>query len=167
MFAEPGGFTWENLQQYGERTRKLKLFAEATSDALYIDQFLTGKENEHEILDYKLNVSSSFTYQKGNTEGIEGASPIWRNGAVVLSSLGKIAEKDGYDFTTNLNQYTTKVLFLYGELNTAYGLEFAQKEAQYFPNKQITLINGTGHEMIYFKWNNVYPVALTYLNSLK
>lgn len=167
IFAEPGGFTWENLQQYGERTRKLKLFAEATSDALYIDQFLTGKENEHEILDYKLNVSSSFTYQKGNTEGIEGASPIWRNGAVVLSSLGKIAEKDGYDFTTNLNQYTTKVLFLYGELNTAYGLEFAQKEAQYFPNKQITLINGTGHEMIYFKWNNVYPVALTYLNSLK
>lgn len=167
IFAEPGGFTWENLQQYGERTRKLKLFAEATSDALYIDQFLTGKENEHEILDYKLNVSSSFTYQKGNTEGIEGASPIWRNGAVVLSSLGKIAEKDGYDFTTNLNQYTTKVLFLYGELNTAYGLEFAQKEAQYFPNKQITLINGTGHEMIYFKWNNVFPVALTYLNSLK
>jgi len=167
IFAEPGGFTWENLQQYGERTRKLKLFAEATSDALYIDQFLTGKENEHEILDYKLNVSSSFTYQKGNTEGIEGASPIWRNGAVVLSSLGKIAEKDGYDFTTNLNQYTTKVLFLYGELNTAYGLEFAQKEAQYFPNKQITLINGTGHEMIYFKWNNVYPVVLTYLNSLK
>jgi len=167
IFAEPGGFTWENLQQYGERTRKLKLFAEATSDALYIDQFLTGKENEHEILDYKLNVSSSFTYQKGNTEGIEGASPIWRNGAVVLNSLGKIAEKDGYDFTTNLNQYTTKVLFLYGELNTAYGLGFAQKEAQYFPNKQITQINGTGHEMIYFKWNNVYPVVLTYLNSLK
>ena len=167
IFAEPGGFTWGNLQQYGERTRKLKLFAETTSDALYIDQFLTGKENEHEILDYKLNVSSSFTYQKGNTEGIEGASPLWRNGAVVLNSLGKIAEKDGYDFTTNLNQYTTKVLFLYGELNTAYGLEFAQKEAQYFPNKQITQINGTGHEMIYFKWNNVYPVALTYLNSLK
>ena len=24
IFAEPGGVTWENLQQYGERTRKLK-----------------------------------------------------------------------------------------------------------------------------------------------
>ena len=167
IFAEPGGFTWENLQQYGERTRKLKLFAEGTSDALYADQFITGKENEHELLDYKLNISSSFTYQKGNTEGIEGASPMWRNGAVMLNSLGDIAKKDGYNFTTNLNQYTTKVLFLYGELNTAYGLEFAEKEAQYFPNKQITQIKGTGHEMIYFKWNNVYPVALTYFNSLK
>lgn len=167
IFVEPGGFTWENLQQYGERTRKLELFAEGTSDALFIDQFLTGKENEHEILDYKLNVSSNFTYQKGNAEGIEGASPMWRNGAVLLNSLGKIAEKDGYNFTTNLNQYNTKVLFLYGELNTAYGLEFVQKEAQYFPNKQITQITGTGHEMIYFKWNSVYPVILTYLNSLK
>jgi proline iminopeptidase len=167
IFAEPGGFTWENLQKYGERTRKLELFAEATSDALYLDQFITGKENEHEILDYKLNVSSSFTYQKGNAEGIEGPSPMWRNGAIVLTSLSDIASKDGYDFTTNLNQYNTKVLFLYGELNTAYGLEFAEMEAQYFPTTQITQIDDTGHEMIYFKWGNVYPVALTYFNSLK
>ena len=28
-------------------------------------------------------------------------------------------------------------------------------------------IDDTGHEMIYFKWGNVYPVALTYFNSLK
>ncbi len=167
IFAEPGGFTWESIQQYGVRTRKLELFAEGTSDALNIDQFLTGEENEHEILDYKLNISSSFTYQKGNSEGIEGASPMWRNGAVIVNSLYKIAQTDGFDFTTNLNQYTKKVLFLYGELNSAYGLEFAKKEAQYFPNTQLTQINGTGHEMIYFKWSNVYPVALTYFNSLK
>jgi proline iminopeptidase len=166
IFAEPGGFTWANIQQYGERTRKLELFSEGTNDALYADQFLTGKENEHEILDYKLNISSSFTYQKGNAEGIEAASPMWRNGFVMVNTLYKIAQKDGFDFTTNLNQYSTKVLFLYGELNTAYGLEFAEKEAKYFQNTQITQINGTGHEMIYFKWNNVYPVVLTYLNSL-
>jgi proline iminopeptidase len=166
IFAEPGGFTWANLQEYGERTRKIELFDETTSDAVYIDQFLTGKENEHEILDYKIGISSSFTYAKGNSEGIEGHSPFWRNGATMLYSLSDIANKDGYDFTQNLNQYTTKVLFIYGELNTAYGLAFAQKEATYFPNKELVQINGTGHEMIYFKWQNVHPPVLTYLNSL-
>lgn len=167
IFAEPGGFTSANLDEYGKRTRKLNLFSEGTNDVLYFNQFLTGKENDHEILDYKINISSSYTYEKGNSEGIEGPSPFWRNGAVVLSSLGDISDKDGFDFTTNLNLFTTKVLFLYGELNTAYGLEFANKEAVYFANKQISKVNGTGHEMIYFKWNNVYPIVLPYLNSLK
>ena len=167
IFAEPGGFTWEGVEEYGKRSRKINLFAEATNDALYIDQFFTGRENQHENLDYKLNVTSSFTYAKGNAEGIEGPSPYFRNGAVVLNALMDIGEKQGFDFTTHLNQYNTKVLFLYSEYNTAYGLEFAQKEASYFPNSQITKINGTGHELIYFKWVNVYPVALNYLNSLR
>lgn len=167
IFAEAGGFSKALLDEYGETSRKIQLFAESTSDVLYSDQFLTGTENQHEILDYKLGISSSFSYEKGNAEGIEGASPFWRNGAVVLNSFAKIAENDGFDFTTNLNQYTTKVLFLYGELNLSYGLKFAQKEAGYFPNAEIAEIKGTGHEMIYFKWNNVSSVVLPYLNSLK
>jgi len=167
IFAEPGGFTWAGVEEYGKRSRKLNLFGEATNDALYIDQFFTGKENQHEHLDYKLNVTSSFTYAKGNAEGIEGPSPYWRNGAVVLNALLDIGEKQGFDFTTHLDQYNTKVLFLYSEYNTAYGLEFAQQEASHFPHSQITKINGTGHEMIYFKWVNVYPAALNYLNSLR
>jgi proline iminopeptidase len=167
IFAEAGGFTKELLDEYGEMSRKLALFSEATNDILYADQFLTGKENQHEILDYKFGISSSFSYTKDNAEGIEGPSPFWRGGAVVLNSFVKIADNEGFDFTTNLHQYKTKVLFLYGELNASYGLQFAQKEAKYFQNNQIAEIKGTGHEMIYFKWNNVYPIVLTYLNSLK
>lgn len=167
IFAEPGGFNSKSLEEYGEKTRKLELFKEATNDILYKDQFLSGKENDHAILDYKLNISSSFAFAKGNIEGVEGPSPYWRNGAVVLKSLADIADKEGYDFTANLRLYNTKVLFLYSENNKAYGLEYAQKEAAYFSNKQISRVNGTGHEMIFFKWDNVYPVVLPYLNSLK
>ncbi len=166
IFAEAGGFNKELLDEYGESSRKLNLFSESTNDVLYYDQFLTGRENQHEILDYKLGLASSFSYTTGNDEGIEGPSPFWRNGAEVLKAFVDISENEGFDFTTNLNQYPTKVLFLYGENNKSYGLSFAQKEAQYFPNTQISQIDDTGHEMIYFKWNNVYPIVLTYLNSL-
>ncbi len=167
IFAEAGGFSKQLLDEYGEASRKLNLFSDATNDVLYYDQFLTGRENEHEILDYKLAIASSFSYADNNDEGIEGPSPFWRNGAVVLQAFIDIAENEGFDFTANLNSYQTNVLFLYGENNKSYGLRFAQKEAAFFPNKEIVQINDTGHEMIYFKWNSVYPVVLNYLDSLK
>ncbi|BFM42745.1 hypothetical protein CFS9_13860 [Flavobacterium sp. CFS9] len=167
ILAEPGGLNKKLLDDYGEMSRKIKLFSEATSNLLYIDQFLTGKENQHEILDYKLGVSSGFSYAKGNKEGISGPSPFWRIGTTVLESLTDIAENEGFDFTTNLSQYKIKVLFLYGELNQSYGLSFAQKEAAFFPNTTIAEVKGTGHEMIYFKWENVHPFVLNYLNDLK
>ena len=167
ILAEPGGLTWESAKEYGQMIRKLRLFSEATNDALYTDQFLSGDENQHEMLDYKLGISSSYAYADGNEEGIEGPSPFWRMGAVVLNSLTKIGEDEGFDFTTNLDQYTSKVLFLYSENNRAYGLTFAQNEASYFPNTEIARVDDTGHEMIYFGWGNVYPIVSTYLNSVK
>lgn len=166
IFAEAGGFNKQLLDEYGQASRKLNLFSEITNDVLYYDQFLTGRENEHEILDYKLSIASSFSYAKGNDEGIEGPSPFWRNGATVLQAFIDISENEGFDFTINLNQFQTNVLFLYGENNKSYGLSFAQKEAAFFPNTDIVQIDDTGHEMIYFKWSSVYPVVLDYLNSL-
>lgn len=167
ILAEPGGLNKKLLDEYGESSRKLNLFSEATSDLFYMDQFLTGKENAHEILDYKMGISTSFSYAKGNDEGIEGPSPFWRMGTAVLNSFIDIAENDGFDFTTNLRQYETKVLFLFGEMNKSYGYHFARKEAMYFKNAQIEEVKGTGHEMIYFKWENVHPIVLYYLNELK
>lgn len=166
IFAEAGGFNKQLLDEYGETSRKINLFAETTSDVLYYDQFLTGRENEHELLDYKMAIASSFQYAEGNSEGVEGPSPFWRNGAVVLQAFIDISENEGFDFTTNLDQYLSNVLFIYGENNRSYGLNFAQKEAAFFPNPEIVRIDDTGHEMIYFKWNLVHPVVLDYLNSL-
>lgn len=166
IFAEAGGFNKELLDEYGEMSRKLALLSEVTNDVLYYDQFLTGKENEHEILDYKAAIASSFSYAEGNDEGIEGPSPFWRNGTTVLNAMVDISEKDGFDFTTNLHQYTNKTLFIYGGNNKSYGLSFAEKEAAFFPSSEIVEIPGTGHEMIWFKWESVHPVVLEYLDSL-
>ena len=167
IFAEAGGFNKQLLDEYSEASRKLNVFSEITNDVLYYDQFLTGRENEHEILDYKMGIASSFQYADGNSEGVEGPSPFWRNGAIVLQAFTDIAENEGFDFTLNLSQFQTKVLFLYGENNQSYGVRFAEKEAAFFPNAEIVQIDNTGHEMIYFKWNSVHPVVLDYLNSLK
>lgn len=166
IFAEAGGFNKQLLDEYGAASRKINLFSEAANDVFYYDQFLTAPENEHEVLDYKLGLISGFSYAPGNDEGIEGPSPFWRNGAEVLRAFVNISENEGFDFTTNLHRYATPVLFMYGENNNSYGLDFAQKEAAFFPNAQIVQIADTGHEMIYFKWELVHPVVLNYLKSL-
>jgi len=167
VLAEPGGLNKAAFDEYSKKSRKLKLFDEVTNDVLYPDQFLTGNENDHAILDYKLALASQYTFAPGNAEGVEGPSPFWRNGAAMLKKLMEIAEKDGFDFTTNLHRFTTKVLFLYSENNTTYGETFARKEAAYFPNAQVSKVAGTGHEMFYFKWDNVKSWVLPYLDSLR
>ena len=167
VLAEPGGFTWEEMKEYIEASKKLKLFTEATNDAVYPDQFLTGDENDHDVLDYKLNLQTVYSYAPGNTEGIEGPSPFWRNGAVINKALFDIGEKEGFNFRTNLSQFTTKVLFLYSEKNKAYGEAFAQQLSAAYPNVQLNRINGTGHELIYFAWDKVFPLVQTYYNSLR
>lgn len=165
IFVEPGGLNKQLLDKYGQSSRKLNLFSEATTNVTYYDQFFTGDENNHVILDYKMGLASPFSYAKGNEEGIEGPTPFWRSGAVVLDAFTDISENEGFDFTVNLKQFSPKVLFLYGEKNKSYGLEFAKKEASFFSNAELFQIDGTGHQMIYFKWNLVYPAVVNYLKS--
>lgn len=167
ILAEPGGFTFDDMKKYVSRARVIKPSGESTNDALYFDQFITGSENDHEILDYKGALAGAYSDADGNPEGNMGPTPFWRFGAVANSALFDIADKDGFDWTTNLHLYSTKVLFLYSERNAAYGLHWAQSVSSPYPSVQLEQINGSGHEMIHSGWNEVSPLAINYLNSLK
>ncbi|HEX3767129.1 MAG TPA: alpha/beta hydrolase [Puia sp.] len=167
ILAEPGGFTWDQTSDYVSRTKDMSPFSENSNDALYPDQLFTGKENEHEILDYKMAVVAAFDTREGNPLGIAGVYPYWRFGAVIQSALFDIGRKDGFDWTTHLSQYKTKVLFCYSELNKAYGAGHAQLLSSAYPNVQLEMIKGTGHEMFYFGWENFYPVIKNYLDALR
>jgi proline iminopeptidase len=168
VLGEPGGFKWQDIKDYVTRARDFRFSSEALNDALYPDQFITGKGNEHAILDYKLGLLGATDAAKDNPTGNEAALPFWRAGAVVNKALFDIGERDEPDWTANLHLFTTKVLFAYSERNKAYGLVHAQKVSSAYPNVQLEKINGAGHDFISFStgWVNFFPVALTYLNSL-
>lgn len=167
ILAEPGGFNWQDAKDYISRTRELDFFNEDTNDFLYSDQFITGKEYEHDKLDYKFALQSAPENAPGNVLGNAGQYPFWRRGAIMAKALFDIADRDGFDWTQNLHNYHTKVLFIYSELNRAYGLAHAQNVSAAYPNVQLEETKGAGHEMIHFGWSHFYPVALTYLNELK
>ncbi len=170
ILAEPGGLLWDDIKGYVERTRDIRFTSELMNDATYLDQFITGKqENDHALLDYKLGLLASSDGSTDNPIGNEGIVPFWRQGFVVNKALFDLGEKQKPDFTTNLQHYTSKVLFAYSENNKAYGAAYAQKVASAFPNVELFQVKDAGHDMLSFPagWQNFYPTALAYFNSLR
>lgn len=165
VMSEPGGFTWKDAKEYVARTRSLEIFGETTNDYLYLDQLITG--NEHKKLDYKAALQNAASFSAGNKVGNPGPYPFWRFGAVCNSASMEYAVARPFDFTTNLRQFTTRVLFCYGELDVAYGRAHAELVSSAYPNVQLVEIRGTGHEIPYFGWEKFYPTAKAYLNSIK
>jgi proline iminopeptidase len=168
ILAEPGGFVWHDIADYSERSREAGIAGEMLNDVTYMDQFITGKESQQEILDYKFGLLSFAETDKDNPMGNEAHVPFWRWGAVCNHSLFELGEAEQPDWTTNLYQFPTKILFMYSENNRAYGEEWAKKVSSAYPNVQLFEVMGAGHDMLTFDtgWNNAYPVMLEYLNSM-
>jgi proline iminopeptidase len=169
IIAEPGGLTWQDIKDYVGRTQKFNFTSEGLNDATYLDQFLTDDEDQHEILDYKFSLFAAADSRSDSPLGNVGKQLYWRFGSVVQSALFDLGEKEKPNWTTNLSQYKTKILFVYSQNNTAYGETHAKKVSSAYPNVQLELTKDAGHDMIdnVKGWQNFYPVAKTYLNSLK
>jgi proline iminopeptidase len=168
ILCEPGGFVWQDVVDYVNRSRESKIMSELLNDITYMDQFITARASEQEILDYKYGLLAFADNDKDNPTGNEAHVPFWRGGAVCNKSLFEIGDSEKPDWTTNLHLYTTKILFLYSENNRAYGPEWAQKVSSAYPNVQLFEVKGAGHDMLTFDtgWNNAYPVMLNYLNTM-
>ncbi|MEM7372224.1 MAG: alpha/beta hydrolase [Bacteroidota bacterium] len=166
ILAEPGGLSWTQTKEYLSRSNRINIFSEALNDAIFTEQIFAGR-SEHEILDYKAAYFATFENANGNTLGNAGPYPFWRNGAVSFDAMIDAAERVGFDFRTNLSAYSPTVLFMYSELNEAYGREWAQTVSAPFFDVKLVEVADSGHEMLYFGWTNLYPEALTYLTQLK
>jgi proline iminopeptidase len=169
ILAEPGGLIYQDIQDYIKRARNVNATSELFNDVSYPDQFITGKEDEHAIVDYRYALAAVADGAKGNPTGNESTPPFWRFGKIVADALTEIGDRDKPSFITNIKQFTTKVFCAYSENNKAYGLQYAQKVSSAFSNVQLFKVNGAGHDLLSFQtgWNNFYPPALAYLNSLK
>lgn len=169
VLAEPGGFVWDDIEDYVKRSRSIVMTKELYNDMLYSDQFITGKEDQHAILDYKYALYSAADGSPDNPIGNEGPLPFWRSGAVVNQALFELGHDTKPDWTTNLDQFTAKVLFIYSENNEAYGLAHAQKVSSAYPNVELFETLDAGHDMLSFPtgWSNTFPKMLQYFNNLK
>ncbi|HCN10811.1 alpha/beta fold hydrolase [Candidatus Kaistella beijingensis] len=168
IVCEPGGLKWEDLENYVKNSRSFKLWSEISNDATYLDQFMTGKENQHEILDYKLNILAS----KNDITGEDNTLPqsFWRSGAVINTALFELGDSLKPDFSQNVKTNSPKTLFLYSENNKEYTTEWANKISSAYSSVIIQKITGVGHNGILSDkqvWQQqTMPKVIQYIQSL-
>jgi len=163
---EPGGLKWEDVMEYMKNSRDFSIWGEFANNATYLDQFITGKESDHEILDYKFAMLAGTKNENTDTDVIS----FWRLGAVINSELSETGMKYKPDFSEGISNFQIPVLFFYSELNKAYPDDWAMKISAVYNQVEICKVPGTGHDGIVSDkkaWEETtLPRLLTYFNSL-
>lgn len=174
IVAEPGGLIWDDVVEYIKSSRSFGLWSEALNDATYIDQFLSGKEDQHTVLDYKMTIMGvansivgDYASDLGNNAPPYASS---RNGAVASAASFELGEKIKPDFSSGIKNFKPKVLFIYSSNNKAYPDSWAEKNSSFYPNKEIFKAHGVGHsgmiDQIGFWTTTMEPKIISYLQSL-
>lgn len=174
IVAEPGGLKWDDVVDYVSESRSFKLWGETLNDATYIDQFMTGKENQHEILDYKaglMGTTNAIVGDFGSDLGNNAPSYVAsRSGAVVNAASYELGQDTKPDFSTGINNFSIKTLFIYSSNNKAYPDSWAEKISSVFPNKEIFKAQGVGHsgmfDQVNFWTTTMEPKIISYIQSL-
>lgn len=158
IVIEPGGFKWGDVKTYLSNSMEYNLWDERLNDATFIDQIITAKDNQQEIIDYKMTVFVNLT------------APHWRMGASVQYAFREIGDKHSPNFADGIESFIPNVLFIYSEKNKAYTDTWASKISSVFNSVHLEKIQGIGHSGIIANenaWTNqTTPIILDYLNSL-
>lgn len=165
VVAEPGGLKWDDVTEYVKETRSFNIWKEYLNDVTYLDQFISGRENDHEILDYKFGLLGSEENKNTDVE----PETFWRLGAVINAGLYEVGEDHEPDFSEGINSFNAPILFFYSEKNKAYPDEWAQKITSVYNEIEIHKVAGTGHNGIISDrkvWEETtLPRILTYFDK--
>ncbi|GAB2810820.1 hypothetical protein GCM10027043_07760 [Ferruginibacter profundus] len=174
IVAEPGGLKWDDVVDYVAESRSFKFWSEMLNDATYMDQFMSGKEDQHEILDYKAGLLGSVNTIVGDAGADLGNNaPSYvasRTGVVVNAASYELGQDTKPDFSAGINLFSKKVLFIYSSNNKAYPDSWATKISSAYFKKEIFKAQGVGHsgmfDQVNFWSTTMEPKVISYIQSL-
>jgi proline iminopeptidase len=147
ILSDPGAFTKAELDAFMKRyMASVNLTGEQFNDALWSGQFISPDDQAR--ADY-LMLTMALRGVPAEHKDPAHLAPLWRLGAVVSAAMLRLADEQGFDWTTHLKSFGHKVLFLRSDLDTAHTLESQQQMAAHYADADIITIPGVGHEMIY------------------
>lgn len=170
ILSEPGSFNAEIENKLTLTIASTDLFDEATNDLYWNHQNISP--DNHQMIDY--------SYMNGFYNGLgpeyyhfskTDILPVFRFGAIAsVNDLGMDGmTKDGvytFDFTKNLHLFTTKVLFINGDLNEILTPEYQEQNRAYLPSSEMKIIEGVGHDLIWIKPGEHVKLIKEYLDEV-
>lgn len=143
ILCEPGGLKWEDVVTYSRNSVDFNIWSEFLNDVTYLDQFITPKQEDHILLDYKVGMQAT---ENVVTNG-ESTAPLrfWRNGAIINATLFQLGAADQPDFSEGIEQLQIPVLFVYSEYNKAYPTSWAEHVSTVYTQLELFKVPGAGH----------------------
>lgn len=169
VVCEPGGLKWEDVVTYSRKSADFNIWSEFLNDATYIDEFISAKQEDHTLLDYKAGMLAT---KNAVTDG-EDHHPLkfWRNGVVMNAALYALGAKDKPDFSEGMEKFIAPVLFLYSEKNKAYPSSWAEKVSSVYNSAFLFQVTSAGHASMisdtHIWQTTTLPKVLSYCNAIK
>ncbi len=142
VLIEPGELTQELLDD-NPTPDIVTPAAEWVNDFAWAQELVTL--DDHERLDFALLVAARGA-QGSYRINREEAPTVRLGGAVIRANLGGEFYPDGYDFTTDLDRFTTEVLVIAGDTPTSdLGRELQLRQIDVFVDATLEVLEGSGH----------------------
>lgn len=171
VISEAGALTGAIYEDIATEILNFDIFSEWLNDWAWDQQILSP--DDHARMDYsgKLQAVEESQSKYHEEHNSNDPQPFWRYGA----AAAKYIQEDGqnskgkfvFDFTTHLDQFTNKVLFMASGRNEAIGEKHQRMQMQLFPNADIAVIPDCGHDYWWTKTAEVVVAIHEYLDEIK
>jgi proline iminopeptidase len=148
IFIESGPLRGSTYERIKGDLFDMHLLREWLNDFAWSSQFFSA--DDHIRLDYQLAIGAADHQPRNNIRRGLGAEPSWRNGAKAARYLQEDGQADGkfvYDFTTNLNAFTGRVLLIAGARSEVLGVPLQEAQLPLYRNAQLKVVAGGGHDV--------------------
>ena len=167
VLLEPGPLDGATFERIADDLFDLDLGAEWLNDYAWNGQFLSP--DDHARMDYERMLGLKEGQPRFHQQMDVDPAPSWRLGA----AANRYITEDGqdangvavYDFTTNLAQFPTPVLFVAGSLSEVLGEAFQREQMARYPAAALAVIAGAGHDLEWTHTADVLALVRPYLDA--
>jgi proline iminopeptidase len=155
VLMEPGPLTGALYEEVKGGITDMDLGSKWLNAYLWAQTTVTP--DDHARMDYIRMLGMLGNSQPGYHLSTIDRMGVWRLGAVANAAVQKASMSGGkavWDFTKGVENFRHPVLFEASELNTVIGADFQKRQMSFYPDAQLVVVPGAGHD---FQW--VQPEA--------
>lgn len=169
VLIEPGPLNGATYERIKGDLEDFDLGAEWLNDYAWSSQFLSP--DDHARMDYERLIGLRESQPRSHVRWDTDPAAMWRMGAAASRYITEDGQDNNgvavYDFTTNLSQHTTPVLFIAGSLSEVLGETLQQEQIQRYPSASLEVVADAGHDVAWVKTAEVLTHVRAYLDALK
>ena len=166
VLIEPGPLTGATAERIKDDMFDFSLTSEWLNDYAWNSQFISA--DDHARMDYERMLGARDSQPKFH-QSTTDPQPSWRMGAWANRYIQEDGQDDNgkfnYDFTTQLDAYTTPVLFICGSMSEVLGESLQDDQVNLYPSASYVVVDGAGHDVAWIKTADVLTHIWMYLEA--